>query len=62
MLTNDFDFDDDELGRRNLYRSYPFHAILVQSSLEHIDGCRIDNVLWQTVPNVHYSIAEKVLS
>ena len=22
----------------------------------------VDNVLWQTVPNVHYTIAEKVLS
>jgi len=33
-------------------QSYPFHTVLVQSSLEHVYGCGIDDVLWQTVPNV----------
>ena len=43
-------------------QSYPFHTVLVQSSLEHVDACRVNDVLWQTVPNVDDTEAEKVLS
>ena len=45
-------FNDDKLGRRSLWRLYSFHTVLVQSHLEHVDGCRVDDVMWQTVPNV----------